>query len=124
MKSNKKTVIIGATPNPSRYAFLAAERLGKKGYEFIPLGIKKGEVFGKEILDLHEKPIIEDVDTVTMYIGPQNQPEWYDYILSLKPKRIIFNPGTENFEFEKMAYNQGVEVEESCTLVMLGVGNY
>lgn len=123
-KTNKKTVIIGATPNPSRYAFFAAEKLQRKGYEFVPVGIKKGEVFGKEILDLRKKPEIKDVDTVTLYVGPQNQPEWYDYILSLNPNRIIFNPGTENYEFEKRAYNQGIEVEEACTLVMLGVGSY
>lgn len=120
----KKTVIIGATPNPSRYAFLAAERLKNYGYEFIPIGIKKGEVYGEEILNLRDKPKIEDVDTVTLYLGPQNQPEWYEYILGLNPKRIIFNPGTENYEFEEKARMQGIDVLEACTLVMLGVGNY
>lgn len=120
----KKTVIIGASPNPSRYAYMAADRLKKYGHDFVPVGIKKGELFGKEILDLRKKPVIDGVDTVTLYIGPQNQSEWYDYILSLKPKRIIFNPGTENFEFEKLANSAGIEVEASCTLVMLGVGNY
>ena len=124
MNKNKKTVIIGATPNTSRYAFMAAERLKNKGHEFVPVGIKKGEVLGVEILNLRTKPKIEDVDTVAMYVGPHNQPDWYDYIISLNPKRIIFNPGTENFEFEKKAYRKGIEVEESCTLVMLGVGNY
>ena len=120
----KKTVIIGATPNPTRYAYMAANRLKKHGHEFVPVGIKKGEVNGEPILDLREKPDVSDVDTVTMYIGPQNQPEWYDYIIGLHPKRIIFNPGTENYEFAKMANQSGIEVEESCTLVMLGVGNY
>lgn len=120
----KKTAIIGATPNPSRYAYTAAELLTRHGHEIVPIGIKTGEVAGKEILDLREKPKVEGIDTVTMYIGTRNQPEWYDYILSLQPKRIIFNPGTENDEFESMANKKGIETEEACTLVMLRVGNY
>jgi uncharacterized protein len=115
----KKTVIIGATPDPSRYAYLAARMLKQYNHEIVPLSIKKGEVFGTPILDLREKPAVPDVDTVTLYIGPQRQPEWYDYILSLKPKRIIFNPGTENLTLEKMAEAKGIEVVEGCTLVML-----
>ena len=83
------------------------------------MGIKKGEVFGTEILDIRQKPNVDGIDTVTLYIGPQRQPEWYDYILSLKPKRIIFNPGTENETFEQMAESKGIEVVEGCTLVML-----
>lgn len=120
----KKTAIIGATTNPGRYAYLAAQLLTNHGHEIVPIGIKKGEVFDQQILDIREKPQVEGIDTVTLYIGPQNQPEWYDYILSLKPKRIIFNPGTENYEFEKLAHKQGIETEEACTLVMLRVGNY
>lgn len=120
----KKTVIIGATSNPERYAYLAAGELVKKGHEIVPLGIRKGEVFGKEVLDIRTKPRIENVDTVTLYLGPARQPEWYDYILSLKPKRILFNPGTENQEFQKMALEAGVEAEEVCTLVMLRTGQF
>jgi uncharacterized protein len=120
----KKTVIIGATTNPGRYAFLAARMLTSYNHEIVPVGIKEGEVFGKEILDIFEKPEIKDVDTVTLYIGPQRQPEYYNYILGLKPKRIIFNPGTENDEFEKMAEEKGVEALEACTLVMLRSGQY
>lgn len=115
----KKTLVVGATANTSRYAFLAARMLNEYGYEFVPIGIKKETVLGKEILNLREKPPIDNIDTITLYIGPQNQPEWYDYLLSLKPKRIIFNPGTENDEFEKMAEEKNVEVVEGCTLVML-----
>lgn len=124
MNGSKKTVIIGATPNTSRYAYMAAERLTGAKEDFVPVGIKKGEVFGKEILPLRERPQINNVHTVTLYVGPRNQKEWYDYILSLKPKRIVFNPGTENEELEKLAKNQGIEVVEGCTLVMLGVGTY
>lgn len=116
----KKTVVIGATPNPSRYAYLAANMLTEYGHEVVPLSIHKdGQVAGKEILDLRAKPAVTGVDTVTLYIGPQRQPEWYDYILSLHPKRIIFNPGTENEEFEKLAEQQGIEATEACTLVLL-----
>lgn len=120
----KKTVIIGATPNPSRYAYLAANMLKEYQHEIAPVGIQLGEVAGQQIHDLRKKPDIKDVDTVTMYIGTRNQPEWYDYILSLKPKRIIFNPGTENDEFEKMAEEQGIETVEGCTLVMLRSRQY
>jgi predicted CoA-binding protein len=115
----KKTVIIGATTNPGRYAYLAARMLTEYNHEIVPVGIKDGAVFGREILDIFKKPQINDVHTVTLYIGPQRQPEHYDYILSLKPKRIIFNPGTENNEFIERAEKQGVETLEACTLVML-----
>jgi predicted CoA-binding protein len=119
-----KTVIIGATPNSSRYAYLAAEMLTEYDHEFVPVGIKKGELFGKQILDIRIKPVVADVDTVTMYIGPQHQPEWYEYIIGLKPRRIIFNPGTENYEFETLARENNIEPIEACTLVMLRTGQY
>jgi uncharacterized protein len=120
----KKTVIIGATTNPGRYAYLAAQMLTNYQHDVVPVGLKEGAVFGKEILDILEKPEVKDVDTVTLYIGPHRQPEYYQYILGMKPKRIIFNPGTENDEFEKMAEAQGVEALEACTLVMLRTGQY
>ena len=119
-----KTVIIGATPNPSRYAYLAAQTLASHAHEFVPVSIKTGEVLGRCILNLKEKPAIDEVDTVTMYIGPHNQPEWYNYILSLKPRRVIFNPGSENQEFEQKLEEAGVEAIEACTLVMLRTGQY
>jgi len=120
----KKTVIIGATQNPSRYAYLAAERLLENGIDFIPVGIKKGNVLGKEILDLRTRPDISDVDTMTLYINPSHQQEWYDYFLKLKPKRIIFNPGAENPELEMQLEENGIEAVEACTLVMLRTGQY
>lgn len=115
----KKTVIIGATTNPGRYAYLAARMLKEYNHEIVPVGIKNGAVFGHEILDIFEKPAVSDVHTVTLYIGPHRQGEHIDYILGLKPKRIIFNPGTENDAFMQKATDQGVEVTEGCTLVML-----
>jgi len=120
----KKTVIIGATPNESRYAFLAAKMLTSYNHEIVPVGIKQGSVLGHEIKDLRQKPLIKDVDTVTLYIGPQHQPEWYSYILDLKPKRIIFNPGTENEEFEQLAEDKSIEALQACTLVLLRSGQY
>jgi predicted CoA-binding protein len=119
---SKKTVVIGASDNPARYAYQAVHRLKAHGHEVVPVGIRKGQVAG---LDIHtDKPTLEEVDTVTLYVGPQNQPAWYDYILDLKPKRIIFNPGTENMELERRAQQQGIRTEEACTLVMLSIGNY
>ncbi len=115
----KKTLIVGATTNESRYAYLAAEMLTEYGHPIVPIGIKKGEIFGQQILSINEKPPVKEVDTITLYIGPQHQPEWYEYLLSLKPKRIIFNPGTENSEFEKMVKDSEIEALEACTLVLL-----
>ena len=120
----KKTLIVGASPNPSRYAYLAAHRLAGHGHEIVPIGIKKGEVAGKEILDLRKRPELKDIDTITLYINPRHQVEWEDYLLSLKPRRIIFNPGTENPRFSAIAKEQGVATEEGCTLVMLSADTY
>ncbi len=120
----KKTVIIGATTNPGRYAYLAAEMLTEYKHEIVPVGIKAGEVFCKEILPIQDHPKIEGVDTITLYIGPQHQPEHYEYLLSLKPKRVIFNPGTENPEFEKLVEDSGAEAWQACTLVLLKSGQY
>lgn len=123
-KAMKKTVILGATTNPTRYAYVAAEMFHERNLPFVPVGIKKGEVFGNQILDLKEKPEIKDVHTVTLYIGPDNQREWYDYILSLKPQRIIFNPGTENPELIRLAKEKGVEACIACNLVLLSTGQF
>jgi uncharacterized protein len=120
----KKTVIIGATTNTTRYAHLAASMLNEYKHEFIPVGIKQGEVLGRPLLDIKSKPAINHVDTVTLYIGPSHQPEWYEYILSLKPARVIFNPGTENSEFESLLQTNGIEPLQACTLVLLRSGQY
>lgn len=120
--ANKKTLVLGATPNSGRYAYLAANSLVKKGHDIINVGLKKGEVAGAPIEQAGE--IHTDIDTITLYIGPQNQPPLYDYILNTHPKRIIFNPGTENNELRRMANEQGIETEYACTLVMLSTGQY
>ena len=112
-----KTVIIGATPNAARYSYRAAGMLTERGHEIVPVGIKKGNIFGKEILDIRTKPTIESVDTVTLYIGPQHQLAWYDYILSLRPRRVIFNPGAENPELIQKLEEAGIDVIEACMMV-------
>lgn len=124
MMSNKLTLIVGATTNSGRYAYLAAQSLHKHGVDFIPIGIKKGEVLGEEILDLKSMPKLENIHTITLYIGPQHQTEWMDYLISLKPERIIFNPGTENPEFISKAKAAGISVLPACTLVMLSTGQF
>ncbi|NUN99484.1 MAG: CoA-binding protein [Saprospiraceae bacterium] len=118
----KKTVVLGATPNPSRYAYLAAKKLRAFGHEAIPVGIRKGEIEGVPIQN--GQPDIKDVDTVTLYLNPEHQRDYYDYIFSLQPKRVIFNPGTENPELMRLASEKGIETEVACTLVLLSVGNY
>ncbi|MFL5763865.1 MAG: CoA-binding protein [Bacteroidia bacterium] len=118
----RKTVVIGASENPERYAYRATMALQRKDHEVVPVGLREGMINGIKILA--GKPEIKDVETVTLYVGPQNQPAWYDYIISLKPQRVIFNPGTENPEFENMLRKNNIEAVEACTLVMLSIGNY
>ncbi|MEM9931049.1 MAG: CoA-binding protein, partial [Bacteroidota bacterium] len=117
-----KTLILGATPNTSRYAYLAANKLVGYQHEIVNVGIKKGSVAGVEILN--GMPEVEGVDTITLYVGPKHQPPYYDWLLSLQPRRIIFNPGTENPELAKLAREKGIETEVACTLVMLATGMY
>ncbi|MXV51912.1 CoA-binding protein [Pedobacter sp. HMF7647] len=120
--ADKKTLIIGATPNPERYAYLAANKLKRFGHDIVNVGIKNGEVAGVPIEragDIHN-----DIDTITMYVGPSHQPEYYEYILKTNPKRIIFNPGTENRELEDLARENGIEPLDACTLVLLSTGQY
>jgi hypothetical protein len=118
------TLVVGASPNPARYAFEAANLLVGMGHEMIPIGIKRGKVAGREILDLRSRPLLNDIDTITLYIGARHQPEWYDYLLSLAPIRVIFNPGAENPEFAERCEQEGIEAVEGCTLVMLRTGQY
>lgn len=120
--ANKKTLILGATPDPGRYAYLAANRLVSHGHSIVNVGLKRGEVAGVAI----EKPeqIHHDIDTITLYVGTNNLPPLYDYILETHPQRIIFNPGTENGELRRKAEAQGIETIYACTLVMLSTGQY
>ena len=121
---SKLTLVVGATDNPERYPYRAAELLQAKGVPFVPIGIKRGLVFGEEILDLRQKPALGGIHSITLYLGPQNQSEWIDYLIGLGPKRIIFNPGTENPVFFSKAKAAGIDALEACTLVMLTTGQF
>ncbi|CAM4121259.1 CoA-binding protein [Cytophagaceae bacterium 50C-KIRBA] len=117
-----KVLIYGASINPQRYAYLAAHMLHQKGHELVLVGIKKGELLGASI-----RPndwIEANVDTVTLYVGPQNQEGLLDYLRKLKPRRVIFNPGTENEKLEKSLNEEGILTEEACTLVLLQTGQF
>lgn len=118
----KKTLVLGATPNPARYAYLAMHALVRHGHEAVPVGIRAGTVAGIPIQT--GMPEISDVDTVTLYVGSERLAPYYDYLLGLKPRRIIFNPGTENPRLVMLAQAQGIETVEGCTLVMLSIGAY
>lgn len=121
---SKLTLVVGATDNPERYAYLAALRLQDQGHPFVPIGIKKGKVLGHDILDLRQKPALVGIHTITLYLGSDKQVEWIDYLLSLQPKRVVFNPGTENAIFFTKVKNQGIEALDACTLVMLTTGQF
>ncbi|MFC2100320.1 CoA-binding protein [Bacteroidota bacterium] len=118
----KKTMVIGATTNQGRYAFFAVKELLYHGHDVIPIGIKKGNIFGMQIIN--GLPQIQDIHTITLYVGPKNQENYIDYIFELNPKRIIFNPGSENDKLIKQALLNDIEVIIDCTLMMLSNGEY
>lgn len=118
----KKTLVIGASENTDRYSNRAMRMLHHEKIPVVAIGLKEGEVLEMKIQKGFPK--LENIDTVTLYIGPQHQPKYYDYIVCLKPRRVIFNPGTENTELEKILRKAGIEPIEACTLVMLSIGNY
>lgn len=117
-----KTVVIGASPNPGRYSYMATQRLLEFGEDTYPVGIREGNIGSEAIIT--DRPKIEDVDTVTLYVGPKNQAAWIDYLLELQPKRVIFNPGTENPELQQRLSAAGIETEIACTLVLLSTDSY
>lgn len=118
----KKTLVIGASTNPERYSYLAINSLKKHGHEVVAIGLKEGDVNGVKIQT--GQPPFEWIDTVTLYVNISHQEAYYDYVLGLHPRRIIFNPGTENFDFEERATEAGIEALEACTLVMLSTGQF
>jgi predicted CoA-binding protein len=120
--TSKKTLVLGASPNSSRYSYLAIQRLRNFKHPVVGIGKRTGKVADVEI---NTNPLkIDDVDTVTMYMNASNQKQYYDYILSLHPKRIIFNPGAENDELDELAHKNGIKTQEACTLVLLSTGQY
>ena len=120
--SNKKTLVLGASSNPARYSCMAIKSLTSRGYDVVGVGLKEEEVSGVHIKK--EQYPFEGVDTITLYLNPQRQKDYYDYILDLQPKRVIFNPGTENPELYKLLRDRGIEVEIACTLVLLSINQY
>lgn len=118
----KRTLIVGATTNPARYAYKAAEMLTESSHPIVPIGIKKGVVFGEKIQNNWEQ--IQGIDTVTLYVGPANQLEYMDAIIAIQPKRVIFNPGTENPDFYAKLESNGIDYEVACTLVLLRTNQY
>lgn len=120
--TNKKTLVLGASANPTRYSYLAVNQLRAKGHEVMAIGKHTGKVNDVEIT-AQEMPI-DDLDTITLYLNANNQKPYYDYIFSLNPKRIIFNPGAENPELELLAKEKNVLPMHACTLVLLSTGQY
>jgi predicted CoA-binding protein len=118
----KKTVVLGASGNPQRYSYLAVRRLRSAGHPVAAIGRNVATVDDVEIMT--DKRPVTDVDTVTLYLNATNQKAYYDYILSLRPRRIIFNPGAENTELEILASAHGIEPLKACTLVLLSTGQY
>lgn len=118
----KKTLVIGASLNPQRYSNIAINRLVKHDHPVVAIGLKKGNVGSVEI-DTEKMPYL-DIDTVTLYLNPRRQEDYYDYIIDLKPKRVVFNPGTENPEFIRLLREKNIETEVACTLVLLSTDQY
>jgi predicted CoA-binding protein len=118
----KKTLILGASTNPDRYAYRAASMLTDYGNPIGAVGNKKGEVFGVQIQK--DFPTTHDIDTVTLYLSAPNQVDYYDLIVALNPNRLIFNPGTENPELENLLLENHIAFEHACTLVLLSIGAY
>lgn len=118
----KKTLVIGASLNPARYSNLAINRLVKHGQPTVAIGLKPGTINGVEIKT--EPYPFEDIDTVTLYLNSKRQKDYYDYIISLSPERVIFNPGTENPELYALLKQNGIPFENACTLVMLSANQY
>lgn len=118
----KKTLVLGASPNPSRVSHTAVYRLQANGHEVLALGLRSGQIDGVDIQK--GRPDFQNIHTITLYLNPQRQIEYYDYILQLKPKRLVFNPGTENPELMRLAKENGIEVSIGCMLVMLATAQY
>ncbi len=118
----KKTLVIGASLKPSRYSFMAINRLVDKGHPVVAVGLRDGIVAGIPITK--ERKLFQNIDTVILYLNSKRQVDYYEYILSLKPKRVIFNPGTESPEFYTILRENNIDFEIACTLVLLTTNQY
>lgn len=117
-----KTLVIGASPKPERYSNKALNMLHAYHHETEALGLRATN-YEHGSIDVGF-PEYEDIDTITVYLGPRNQQPYYDHILSLNPRRVIFNPGTENPELYQILDEAGIAYEQACTLVLLSTGQY
>ena len=120
--TDKTTLVLGASSKPERFSYIALKKLIAFNIPVVAIGPREGEVLGVRIQK--QCPDVPDIHTVTLYIGPKRQSLYYDYILKINPKRVIFNPGTGNLQFENTLRNQGIEVVKGCTLIMLDNGTY
>ncbi|UYW00530.1 CoA-binding protein [Flavobacterium agricola] len=117
-----KTLVLGASTNPDRYAYKAIASLLSYGHDVVAIGKKSETVLGIQIQTQPE--LYADIDTVTLYVNPTNQREYYDYIIALKPRRVLFNPGTENPELFTLLTENGIAYEAACTLVLLATQQF
>ncbi|MBU1010881.1 MAG: CoA-binding protein [Bacteroidetes bacterium] len=122
MTSKTKVLVIGASPNPDRYSNVAMRLLKRHGFDVLAIGNKVASVEGLNIAV--DPPMQTDIHTVTLYIRPELQQKYYEYVLALKPVRVIFNPGTENSEFADLLKKESISVTAHCTLVMLDSGTF
>lgn len=122
MGSSKKTLVMGASTDPGRYSYKAIKMLQRYGHPVVAIGKKEDDLDGTKIEKEHVS--FDGVNTITLYLNPMNQRQYYDYILSLKPERVIFNPGTENPDLYELLRRNGIEIEVACTLVMLSIDQY
>lgn len=119
---NKKTLVLGASTKPDRYAYKAINMLTQKGQTVVAIGQNSGEVAGVKI---HTKAIpVKNIDTVSLYLNPVRQREYYNYIIEAQPKRVIFNPGTENPELYQLLELNDIKAEVACTLVLLATNQF
>jgi uncharacterized protein len=122
MHLSRTTLVIGASTNINRYSNICIRELAERNFPIEALGKREGSVAG--IVIKTGKPDLSCIHTVTLYLGAQNQPEFYQYIINLKPERVIFNPGTENPQFEKLLTDAGIEFISACSIVMLHTGEF
>lgn len=122
LNNNKPTVVLGASPHHERYSYIATISLQQHGHDVYPVGVREGKIKNLDIITT--KHFFSNIHTVTLYVRPELQDQWMEYIYSLNPKRVIFNPGTENPEFAEHLKNNGIEAVEACTLILLSLKHY
>ncbi len=122
MEGKKKTLVFGGSLKPERYSHKAIRRLNNTGHPVVSIGGRSGWV--EDVVVLRGHPELKEIHTITMYMGEQRQEEHEEYLLSLSPDRIIFNPGAENHRLFAKAKSAGIEVMEACTLVLLSTGEF